>query len=389
MEETGILEKTNLLDSLLPDGEPGQNPVQNKVGPRFCVEVGSDLLHGVPTMGRAAKPWYRKDRDAWYVNVQGKRIKLVDGKANRNEAYRRFLAIDPKEQKATTAKVTGQEVCALFLQHANANLKSSTYAWHKHILDAFSQTVKKLDGNGVQPKDVTRHLDAHSTWGKTTRHNVVASIKRAWKWAKDEGHITVNPLADLKKPRAERREENPDDSEVATFIATAKPDFRVFLDFLYHTGCRPGEARIIEKRHVDLVNREIRFRIGEDKTSGKTGRHRVIHLNDQATKIIEGLIRPGIVGPLFRNSRGRPWTSDALSCAVRRIRLLTGLDGRTVCYALRHQYITDALARGVPIATVAEMTGTSPEMIAKVYSHLSDKKVLLLAAANQVRPTNS
>ena len=28
------------------------------------------------------------------------------------------------------------------------------------------------------------------------------------------------------------------------------------------------------------------------------------------------------------------------------------------------------------------MTGTSPEMIAKVYSHLSDKKSLLLKAAN-------
>ena len=37
----------------------------------------------------------------------------------------------------------------------------------------------------------------------------------------------------------------------------------------------------------------------------------------------------------------------------------------------------------MPIATVAEMTGTSPEMIAKVYSHLSDKKALLLKAANK------
>jgi len=78
-------------------------------------------------MGRAAKPWYRKDRNAWCVNVQGKCIKLVNGKANRNEAYRRFLALTPTETKAVTARVTGKEACALFLEFAHANLKPKTY----------------------------------------------------------------------------------------------------------------------------------------------------------------------------------------------------------------------------------------------------------------------
>jgi integrase len=186
--------------------------------------------------------------------------------------------------------------------------------------------------------------------------------------------------------QAGRRGEILDDAEVATFIKFAKPEFRLLLEFLYNTGCRPGEARIIERRHVDMPNQEVRFKIGEDKTSAKTGRPRVIHLNDQAKKVIEGVIRRGVTGPLFRNSRGNPWTRHALASAMRRLRPRAGVDERAVCYALRHQYITDALARGVPIATVAEMTGTSPEMIAKVYSHLSDKKALLMAAANQVRP---
>jgi hypothetical protein len=68
-------------------------------------------------MGRAAKPWYWKERDGWYVNIQGKRIKLVDGKSNRNEAYPRFLALRPEDQ-TETARVTGPEVCVLFLRHA-------------------------------------------------------------------------------------------------------------------------------------------------------------------------------------------------------------------------------------------------------------------------------
>ncbi len=62
-------------------------------------------------------------------------------------------------------------------------------------------------------------------------------------------------------------------------------------------------------------------------------------------------------------------------------------DNLAVAFAVRQKYITDALAREVPITLVAEMTGTSAEMIARVYSYISEKKSLLLDAANKVRPS--
>ena len=37
-------------------------------------------------------------------------------------------------------------------------------------------------------------------------------------------------------------------------------------------------------------------------------------------------------------------------------------------------------------AIVAELAGTSPEMVARVYSHLSDKKAQLMKVAGDVRP---
>ena len=61
-----------------------------------------------------------------------------------------------------------------------------------------------------------------------------------------------------------------------------------------------------------------------------------------------------------------------------------------VACVIRHQHITDALASAVfiaiIIAIIAETTGTSPAMIAKNYSHLSEKKALFLETANRVRP---
>jgi hypothetical protein len=49
--------------------------------------------------------------------------------------------------------------------------------------------------------------------------------------------------------------------------------------------------------------------------------------------------------------------------------------------------MTDALARGVSIAIVAQVTGTSAEMIARVCSNVSEKKTLLMGALNMVRPS--
>lgn len=139
----------------------------------------------------------------------------------------------------------------------------------------------------------------------------------------------------------------------------------------------------MQQHHVDLANQEVRFKIGEDKTSGKTGRPGVIHLNDTALAIFRSLIALHPSGPLFRNSRGKPWTENSINCAARKAREKAGLlDNLAVAYAMRHQYITDAFVRGVPIALVAEMCGTSPEMIAKVYSHVSKKKSLLMDAVN-------
>ena len=98
---------------------------------------------------------------------------------------------------------------------------------------------------------------------------------------------------------------------------------------------------MMEKRHVDLQNRELRFKIGEDKTSGKTGRPRVIHLNDTALAMVRSYMALYPTDPLLRNSRGKPWTDYAINCAVRKARLKAGLgDNLAVAYAVRHQYIT-------------------------------------------------
>jgi len=338
-------------------------------------------------MARPSKPWYWKARDAWFVNIKGKRHLLARGKSNRANAYREFLRLTERHDPGVASTSSAEWVCKMFITHAGAHLKPRTVEGYAMFVTPFGQHFPDIDANAIMPKHVTEFLSEHPNWNCTTRYSAIKAIKRAWSWALAEGHITVNQLRPMKRPRQLRRDVIPDDKEIAAFITAANPAFRQLLTFMRETGCRPGEATMMQKYHVDLENREVRFRIGEDKTSGKTGKPRVIHLNDTALAMVISLMAVYPAGPLFRNSRGKPWNKFSINCATRQARLKAGLQNNlAVAYAIRHQYITDALARGVPIAIVAEMTGTSPAMIAKVYSHISEKKTLFLEAANRVRP---
>jgi integrase len=48
-------------------------------------------------------------------------------------------------------------------------------------------------------------------------------------------------------------------------------------------------------------------------------------------------------------------------------------ENRLVNYRWRHTAISTLLMLGVDVATVAELTGTSPDMIYKFYGHLLDE----------------
>ena len=96
-----------------------------------------------------------------------------------------------------------------------------------------------------------------------------------------------------------------------------------------------------------------------------------------------------ITGPLFRNSRGKPWTRNAIRCRFRNLRAkLPHLKG-VVSYTYRHSFVTDALENGVGVAQVAELLGhTSTEMVMQHYQHLREKRDHLKQAAIQATQGN-
>jgi site-specific recombinase XerD len=87
-------------------------------------------------------------------------------------------------------------------------------------------------------------------------------------------------------------------------------------------------------------------------------------------------------GPLFRNSRGRPWKAWAINCRFNRLQPILG---RKYClYLFRHSFATRMLQAGVDALTVAILLGhANPAMLCVTYQHLAHNPQFLLDQARR------
>lgn len=367
------------------------------------------------------KPFFREFDGCWYaqVRVAGKRkqVKLLDplrnpirGRENEEaawKAFHRLMAADPATLPEPSALKVAQ-VCDLFLSaicpylgeppakqpkpadeqpplKPNPAHDVRTYWWYRKYLQSFCDLFGSLGALDIKPLHVSRWLDAHPKW-TTSRRCAVICLKRAYNWCEAEGILAVNPMKKVKKPAAVRRERIITDEEWRQlFAAIRDQEFRDFVTALRETGCRPGEVR---KVTAEQVNLEIGVWVLEHhKTRRKTGLPRVVYLTPAMVELCKRLVAQWPEGPIFRGPKrkgSKPYSRNAIRCRFRRLRKkLPQLKG-VISYTLRHTYITDALARGVSPALVAELAGHKDlTMIETHYSHLSEKRKHLQDAARK------
>lgn len=238
--------------------------------------------------------------------------------------------------------------------------------------------IADLDAMAIKPFRVSEWVDSKPTWGSTYSRGAIVAVQRVWNWAVEQGHLESTPLARMKKPSAKRREiyMKPDDFQQILALLSESDPFRDLFLFIWHSGCRPQEARAIEPRHVELDKERIVFPAEESK--GKRSK-RIIYLQGVLLEIIHRLMAENRTGKLFLNKRGTAWTKYAVCNRFLRISKVIGK--KMFAYAARHGFGTRKLIQGHDHLTVAAIMGHSDgSMLAKIYSHISDDEAHLKRA---------
>lgn len=332
------------------------------------------------------KPFFRKFTQSWYVQIGKRQINLG---RDRKQAWQKYHDLMANREFVSKDLETVAQLYEMYLDWCEQRRSAGTYRNNRLYLRSFVSCIgTRLRIERLRPLHISDWISQHPDWSSTTGNDAIAIAQRPFNWAIRQGRLNKNPIAYIEdKPPRQRREVVYTQEQWAAVIShVADEQFRSLLTFLWETGCRPQEVRILEARHVDIEN-GIAI-LPPSKAKGKK-QARVLFLNEAALGIVRPLCGLVATGPIFLNTRGNPWTKDAIKCRLNRIKKKVGLP--VLCaYGIRHSYATEGLKNGVdPISLSTLMGHSDVSMIARTYQHLSRDPVFLRTQAAKARGDES
>lgn len=382
-------------------------------------------------MGRPNKPHYWQERRRWVTKIGGVRVTLAEGpkEATRKEALAEFHRLMAQRQDSPASPSASVAVILdTFLDYSRKRHEPATYQFYRMFCQSLVEAFGSLQARQIKPYHLDRwvaeheaarpvcsrcrkRLDAEATacpspcegkpvelrWNPSTRFHAVATIQTAFNWAVKRGYLPENPIRHAERGRKLFRLRSITESEKSALLDHWDPadPFTDFLVCLRDTGCRPSEARRIT---VDMFHRDIgawvipSHRLREDgeaaylhKTAKRTRKPRIIMLGPDALAVTLKLAEQRQPGQhLFLNSRGRPWTKNAVRMRMRRAKAKLGLAKDVTSYGFRHAWATQGLALGESPALIAEQLGHADLSMLANYAHLDERLAELRAAVIRV-----
>ncbi len=307
-------------------------------------------------MRTSSKPWYRKERKAWFVEMGGKQVRLSADKAEARRLWLKLMAEGDQPKDRFVHECMG---------HYLPTLTDSTRRTREQVLDAFLLHVGKVKVSALTPRHITGYLKPG--WSPSTRRSHIKTILACLNRAVKDGLIAENPVKDVEKPAWERREKILTGEELAKLMAAAKEPFRSLLVAMTESGCRPSEICGLK---VEDCFPDQNIWLVENKTKNQTGvKKRPIYLTPELAGLTRTLIGSRTGGHLFLNRQRQPWTTDTLRLRFRRLRKKLGLSDGVIPYGTRHRFASDAINRQkMDSLVVARLLGhTDARMLQKTY----------------------
>jgi integrase len=215
-------------------------------------------------------------------------------------------------------------------------------------------------------------------WRPDTERTAIAAVRQVLNWGVKQKIIRESQLTGIEMPTGQHRDFVVSPWLHVRMMAKATKQGRVIIEALRLTGCRPNEIRAV--RIEDVAADYSCFVLRAHKNARKTGKARTVYLSSGAKKLFQTVIADRKEGFVFLDRHGKQFTQNAIRCIFRRLRekLKLGEDELVNSYSFRHTWATNALMRGIPVATVAELMGNSVKMVEKHYGHLAKQPSHLL-----------
>jgi len=259
----------------------------------------------------------------------------------------------PEMEKVSNEKLYKlNELAELTRAYAVANKSQKTVEREQLVFNNLVQvigniSVRNLNAALIEKYKVTRLEKVSGATVNIELRIVNTAIQQAkdlgWKCELPDKRFKLLKLPDTEPP------EWLTESQINLILSNADNEFKIFLQFLLHTGCRRNEALGVTWKDLDLDRKQLLIR-GE---VGKMGKRRSIPINNVLADVI-GKMPGRREGKLFPE-----YGSNQVSMKFRRLAKKTDLPKGFSLHSLRSTFGSTLINMGVDIYTVSKFLGHS------------------------------
>ncbi len=171
-----------------------------------------------------------------------------------------------------------------------------------------------------------------------------------------------------------------DDIDILLDITLNTPfDYRnkAMLELMYGCGLRVSELIDIELNDIDMYNCLIRvYGKGNKERDIPVGEYAIHYLQlylDNRSKLLKNNMNET---KLFLNNHGKPMSRVGFFKNLKKLLQEKGLNPNVSPHTLRHSFATHLINRGADLRSIQEMLGHADISTTKIYTKVSDEKVI-------------
>ncbi len=347
-------------------------------------------------MARSAKPWFCAQTGWWKVWQNGKRVRLVEGKANKKaaqEALQDLLYTARHNPVPDSPEQTVVSVIERYLEVAAPTLAVQTQRFRMMYLQSFSELHGWRKVSDCRPDQLQEWINLNPQWASDwTKRDAVAAVQTVFNWAKPK-LVPANPF-DGYRHRAGLARRDITEGEFRAILRTTggpfhrKPTpgarFRQVLLFLWRTGARPAEAAQLQWQNIDFKHNVIVLQQHKSVRSQRRPEPRVIPLDPVVVRLLQSIQRRNEGDRVFLTHRKTAWNKDNLGHRIRRAREVAGLPADVKLYGVRHAFGTRGIIAGCDIKTLSVLMGHTDTKMTEHYAHIAGKRDFLAAAMQRI-----
>ena len=281
----------------------------------------------------SGKPWLHEKSGYWCTTIDRHRVYLDKDYKAACQKLRRLHAERKRASQGVTSEWLDAPIANLadeFLDDVQARRKPATHVGYRYrllrALEIVGPNTRVADLGKLHLAKIEQRMTAK--YSPSTVKDTIAALQAVFSWSVKHDLLIENPLVGYEKPAARVRTRTITDSEFQALLRHSDLSFRRVLLALRFTGCRPVEIRTLVWDWVDLETGLWILKDHKTITRQRQPRPRIIPLAPPIWKLCQRLSATahGPADCVFLNSRGNPYSKDALCRKMARVRKRAGID---------------------------------------------------------------